>query len=113
MAWTCSYGTTSKRQNAAWLRPEDQRHQISKLGFQSKKRLFLIVFDCKGPMTVAVLTEKSTTTGIHYIEIILAKVVEEMQNHHPNTSTLNVLMHHNASPHKKRALIQYLDNKQV
>ena len=102
MAWTCSYGTASKRQNAAWLRPEDQRHQISELGFQSKKRLFLIVFDCKGPMTVAVLTEKSTTTGIHYIEIILAKVVEEMQNHHPNTSTLNVLMHHNASPHKKK-----------
>ena len=76
---------------------------MCKLGFQSKKRPFLISVVYKGPITVHVLTEKSTTTDINYTEVILVKVVEEMENHRPTTGTQTVLIHHdNASLHKTR-----------
>ena len=60
------------------------------------------------------LTEKNTITSTYHTETVLDKVVQEMENQHPTTSTQNVLIHHDdASPHKTRAVIQYLDEQQV
>ena len=70
-------GIASKHTNAAGLGPEDQRHQIWKLGFQGKKTLFSIFFYYQGPVAVGILAEKSTITGMYYTKTILPKVVQK------------------------------------
>ena len=44
------YGIASNCWNAAGLSPEDQRHQICKLGFHSNKRLSWKILNCTGPV---------------------------------------------------------------
>ena len=103
--WLYDHGIASKRGNSALFRPVDQRHVICTLGFRSKKRVFSIFFDYKGRTAVNVLTEKRTIAGTQYTETVLAKVVHKVENQRPTTSTQNVLIHDNASPHKTRAII--------
>lgn len=83
----------SKHWNAASCGPEDERHQVCKLDFPSKKRLFLIFFNYKEPFTVDVSAEKSTITGIYNIETVLPQVFWKMEYQRSTMGTQNVLIH--------------------
>ena len=72
-------------------------------------RMFTIFFNHQGPVAVDVSPANSTTTGSYYAK---PSVVQEISSQCPNTTTQNVLLfHNNASPHKTRALTQYLEGQ--
>ena len=101
----------------AWFGPEDQRHQICKLCFQSKKNLSSICSLlprvccawCFGRDTT------STTTGTytHTLRQFYPKLSRWCKNHLSTTGNQNGLYHHDEdSPQISKAVIQYLDEQQ-
>ena len=107
------HGIASKYRNKAGLGPNDQRHQICKPIFQSGKRMFTVFLNHQGLVAFAVLPANSTITESHYAETVLPKIVQEIRSQRPITITQNVLLHDNASPHKTRAITQYLEGQKI
>ena len=79
MKLTYFYGTTSKRQDAAWLTLKI-RDIPSPCWVLKQEETILNIFSNKWPVEVDNLEEKSTITGTYYIETVLPKVVQEMEN---------------------------------
>ena len=69
-------------------------------GFQSKKRLFAVLFSLVGPMAVDILPEKTTMTSHHYTGALLAKVVSAVLEQQLNVriTRRTLLLHGNATP---------------
>ena len=101
----------------AWFVTEDQRHQICKLCFQSKKNLSSIFFRYQGCVAHCVGGDTtSTTTGtyIHTPRQFYPKLSRWCQNNHLLAiGNQNGLYHHDKdSPQISKAVIQYLDEQQ-
>ena len=65
-------------------------------------------------MAADVLPANSTITGSYYAETVLPKVVQEISIQRPIATTKNIaLLHDNASPHKTRAVTQYLEEQTI
>ena len=112
--WVPFFGIASKRRNKVWLGQNDQRHQICRKGFQSRKRLFTVFFNYQGSVAVDILPANTTVTGSYYAETVLPKVAQEISSQRPNSGTQNVLLlHDNASPHKTRAITRFLEENKI
>ena len=61
--WIYFYGIPNKRQNMMWVAEDEPRPVAARKGFQSRKPLFTIFFNCEGPVLVDILPEKTTPTG--------------------------------------------------
>ena len=106
--WIYFYGIPNKRQNKMWVAEDELRPVNERKGFQSRKRLFSIFFNCKGPVLVDILPEKTTCTGIYYPQNILPGVIQDTEQKRPTTGVKGVLLHHdNANPHKERIVKDY------
>ena len=57
--WIFFYGFLNKCQNMMWVAEDEPRPVVARKGFQSRKRLFTIFFNCKGPVLVDILPEKN------------------------------------------------------
>ena len=59
------------------VKAEDEPgHVVVRKGFQSRKRLFTIFFNCEGPVLVDILPKKTTLTGVYYGQNILPGVIQ-------------------------------------
>ena len=97
------YRTPKKRQNMMWVAEDEPRPVVAKKGFQSRKRLFTIFFNCEGPILVDILPEKTAFTGTYYRQNILPGVIQDIEQKRPITGVKDVRLHHdNASPHTAR-----------
>ena len=45
---------------------DEPRPVVARKGFQSRKRLFTVFFNCEEPVFVDILPEKTTLTGTYY-----------------------------------------------
>ena len=113
--WIYFYGIPNKRQNMMWVAEpteDEPRPVVARKGFQSKKRLFTIFFNCEGPVLVDMLPEKTTLTGTYYRQNILPGVIQDIEQKRPTTGVKDVLLHHdNASPHKAKIVKHYLEEQ--
>ena len=101
------YHSTASPANAGtkhcWVQTIRDTGKIYKPGFQSRKRTFTVFCKHQEPVAVAVFPADSATTGSHYAEAVLPKVVQEISSQRPITTIQNVLLlHNNASLHKTK-----------
>ena len=101
--WIYFDGIPNKRQNMMWVDEDGPRPVVARKGFQSRKRLFTIFFNCEGPVLADILPEKTTLTGTYYRQNILPGVIQDIEQKRPTTGVKDVLLHHdNACPHKAK-----------
>ena len=112
--WIYFYGIPTKRQNMMWMAEDELRPVVAKKGFQSRKRLFIIFFNCEGPVVVDILPEKTTLTGTYYRQNILPGLIQDIEQNRPTTGVKDILSHHdNASPHKAKIVEDYLEEQEL
>ena len=63
--WVYFYGIPIKGQNMMWFTEAEPRPVVERKGFQNRKRLFTIFFNCEGPLLVDILPEKTILTGTY------------------------------------------------
>ena len=98
--WIYFYGIPNKRQNMMWVAEDEPRPVVARKGFQTRKRLFTIFFNCEGPVLVDILPKKTTLTVTYYRQNILPGVIQDIEQKRPTTGVGGVLLHHDdASSH--------------
>ncbi|GFR74246.1 transposase [Elysia marginata] len=87
-----------------WVDGQGDRPVVLRLGFQSRKRMFTVFFNCSGPLEVDILHQDTTTTATYYVQNALSQVKSAINEQRPKVSTSRaLLLHGNAGPHKARA----------
>ena len=113
-SWFNYCTTPRKSDNCVWVSEDEPRPHVLWPDFRSRKRMFTIFFNSRGPVCVDVLPEKMTITGQYYTNIVLPKMVKEMTEQRPATGTARVLLlHDNASSHKTKMVSAYLDQEKI
>ena len=98
--WIYFYGILNKRQNMMWVVEDEPRLVVARNGFQSRKHLFTIFFNCEGPVLVDILPEKTTLSGTYYRQNILPSVIKDIEQKRSTTGVKDFLLHgDNTSPH--------------
>ena len=64
--WIYFYGIPYKGQNMMWVAEDEPRPVVARKGFQSRKLLLTIFFNCEGSVLVDILPQKTTLTGTYY-----------------------------------------------
>ena len=72
--WISYFGIPSKRQNRMWVDEKGDRPVVLRPGFQSRKRLFTVFFNCYGPVVVDILPKDTTMTSAYYVQNILPQI---------------------------------------
>ena len=112
--WIYFYGIPNKRQNMIWVADNEPRPIVERKGFQRRKHLFAIFFNCEGPVLVDTLPKKTTLTGTYYHQNILPGVIQDTEQKRPTTGLKDVLLHHdNPSPDKAKTVKDYLEEQQL
>ena len=105
--WISYFGIPSKRQNRMWVGEKGDRPVVLRPGFQSRKRLFTVFFNCYGPVVVDILPKDTTMTSAYYVQNILPQIKNSIDEQRPTVGTSRtLLLHDNAAPHKSRATTQ-------
>ena len=97
-----------------WVAEDEPRLVVARKGFQSRKRLFTIFFNCEGAVLVDILPEKTTLTGTYHCQNILPGVIQNIEQKRPTTGIKDVFLHHdNASPHTAKIVKDYLEEQEL
>ena len=91
--WIYFYGILNKRQNMMLVAEDEPRPVVARKGFQSRKHLFAIFFNCEGPVLVDILPEKTTHTGTYYCHNILPSVIQDIEQKRPTTGVKDSVLH--------------------
>ena len=110
--WIPYFVTPHKQKNMVWMAEDDPRPTILKPGFRSRKRMFTIFFNTKGPVIIDIMPEGATITANYYTNTILTKLVREIDQQRPKTRGSRILLHQdNASAHKAKLTQDFLQEK--
>ena len=97
-----------------WVAADEPRPVAARISFQSRKRLFIIFFNCEGPVLVDILPEKITLTGTYYRQNILPGVIRDVEQKRPTTGVKDVLLYRdNASCHKETVVKDYFEEQEL
>lgn len=112
--WFHFYTMKSKTANKVWVKPGDSRPQIPRTVQNSKKRMFCVFFSVDGIVTTIVVDKGKTVTGDFYKSDVLPKVFKKFREIKNRSTLRNVMLHHdNASPHKAKAVTEYLKEQRI
>ncbi|GFS04757.1 transposase [Elysia marginata] len=107
--WFPFFITPPKRLNRMWVDGQGDRPVMLRPGFQSRKRMFTVFFNCSGPLVVDILPQDTTMIATYYVQNVLSQVKSAINEQRPKVSTSRtLLLHDNAGPHKARATTQPL-----
>ena len=87
-----------KRSNMVWLADDELRLEALKTGFRSRKRMFTVFFNTRGPVVVDIKPDKATISATYYTTSVRTRRRSRIQLHHDN-----------AAAHKARITQTYLD----
>ncbi|GFR98342.1 transposase [Elysia marginata] len=107
--WFPFFITPPKRLNRMWVDGQGDRPVVLRPGFQSRKRLFTVFFNYRGPLVVDMLPQDTTMTATYYVQNVLSQVKSAINEQRPKvSSSRTLLLHDNAGPHKAKATTQPL-----
>ncbi|GFR64087.1 transposase [Elysia marginata] len=99
-----------KRLRRMWVDGQRDRPVVLRPGFQSRKRLFTVFFNYRGPLVVDILPQGTTMTATYYVQNVLSQVKSAINEQRPKVSNSRTLLLHDnvAGPHKAKATTQPL-----
>ncbi|GFR89627.1 transposase [Elysia marginata] len=102
--WFPFFVIPPKRLNRMWVDWQGDRPILLRPGFQSRKRMFTVFFNCSGPLVVDILPQDTTMTAIYYVQNVLSQVKSAINEQRPKVRiSRTLLLHDNAGSHKARA----------
>ena len=78
-SWSGFWQPATKVQNKVWLANDEERPQVCKKSFASRKRMLTIYFNYRGPLVVDVLPEGATVTATSYGHVVIPKPVRAIE----------------------------------
>lgn len=112
--WFPFFGIPPKRLNRMWIDEKGDRPVVLRPGFQSRKRMFTVFFNYRGPVAVDILPKDTTMTSQYYVQTVLPQVKKSLDEQRPTVGTSRtLLLHDNAAPHKSRATTQSLQEQKI
>ncbi|GFR68440.1 transposase [Elysia marginata] len=107
--WLPFFIIPPNRLNRMWVDGQGDRPAVLRPGFQSRKRMFTVIFNFSGPLVVDILSQDATMTAPYYIQNVLSQVKSAANEQRPKVSTSRtLLLYDKAGPHKSRATTQSL-----
>ncbi|GFR69600.1 transposase [Elysia marginata] len=92
-----------------WVDGQGDKPVVLRPEFQSRKRLFTVLFNYTGPLVVAILPQDTAETATYHVHNVFSQVKLAINEQHPKVSiSRTLLLHDNAGPHKARATTQSL-----
>lgn len=81
-----------------WLAEDKPLAEVIKTGVRSRKRMFTIFFNSKGPVAVDITPDKSTITANYYATSDLPKVLRDVQSTAGPQRQSRIQLHHENTP---------------
>ena len=88
--WIYHFQPNSKAKNNVWVSSEGDRPVIAHGCKTSKRMLYVIFFDLKGPVLQIPIPKGSSVTGKVYREGVLTQLVDFYQKRRPRTSVRGI-----------------------
>jgi [histone H3]-lysine36 N-dimethyltransferase SETMAR len=112
--WMYFYQAARKSENMVWLSEDEPRPGICRPSFRSKKRMFTIFINYRGPLCIDVLPEDATINGNYYATVILPQLVDGISEQRPKMRSTRLLLHHdNAAPHGTKQVKDYIASQGI
>ena len=112
--WVHMFEPQRRADNKQWKRKDQKRPCIAKRTISSKKMLYAIFFNSKGPDVQVPCPSDHTVTGRFYKNSVLKKVKEFYNKKRPSKGWSGVhLLHDNASSHKREVVKSFLASEKV
>ena len=103
-----------KRMNRMWIDEKGDRPVVLSPGFQSRKRMFTVFFNYRGPVAIDILPQGTTMTSQYYVQTVLPQVKNTIDEQRPTIGMSRTFhLHDNAAPHKSRATTQALQEQGI
>ena len=112
--WVHMFEPQRRADNKQWKRKSEKRPCIAKRTISSKKMLYAIFFNSRGPVIQVPCPSGHTVTGQFYKNSVLKKVKEFYNKKRPSKGWSGVhLLHDSASSHKCEVVKSFLASEKV
>ena len=97
-----------------WVAADGRAPVVLQPGFQSRKRLSVIVFNTQVPVIVDIVPQKLILTATYCVETVPPGVIKSIRQQRPivDTST-TLLLHDNAIAHKAKVTVTFLTEHNI
>lgn len=112
--WVHFFEPTRKINNKIWATKNCRRPTIAKRLISSKKAMFVIFFDIRGPVMQLAVPNRRSVTGVFYRDTVLKKLKKQCFKRRPRTGFKHLsLLHDNAPAHKSAIVTSFLNKEKV
>ena len=110
-SWFMFHQMQSKLQNVVWIGDDEERPQVARSSFRSRKRMFTIFISRTDVELIDVLQEGQHINATYYRDFILDPLVKTLRQ---RQGPRRIVVHHdNASSHTALSVQQFLQSKNV